>query len=70
MPEVRSQKSAPERGSLTRSGYAIVSRDGFDVPLIGIPAEAALETCECCGEIIGLSKAVFTGTQVLCPKCA
>ena len=48
----------------------MVNKDGFMVPLIGIPTEAVLETCDCCGETIGLSKSVFTGTQVLCPKCS
>jgi formylmethanofuran dehydrogenase subunit E len=49
--------------------HATVSRDGFEVPLIGIPVEATLETCDCCGETIGLSKSVFTGGQILCQKC-
>lgn len=50
--------------------HAVVRRDGYDVPLIGIPEEAVLETCDCCGETIGLSTATFTGTQILCRRCA
>lgn len=51
------------------SNYATVVREGFEVPLIGIPKEAILEICDCCGEIIGLSKSVFSGSQILCEKC-
>lgn len=54
----------------TGSGsHAAVSREGYQVPLIGIPADAVLETCDCCGDTIGLSDATFTGRQVLCRKC-
>lgn len=52
------------------SKYATVIRDGYEVPLIGIPPEAVLDECDCCGDTIGISKAVFTGNQILCPKCA
>lgn len=48
---------------------ATVVRDGYTVPLIGIPREAVLEECDCCGETIGLSQSHFTGSQVLCSKC-
>jgi predicted RNA-binding Zn-ribbon protein involved in translation (DUF1610 family) len=51
------------------SNHAIIPRDGFDVPLIGIPAEAALQECDCCGDIVPLRKARWTGAQFLCPKC-
>ena len=54
----------------TGSGFhAAVSREGYQVPLIGIPVDAVLETCDCCGDTIGLSDATFTGRQVLCRKC-
>jgi len=49
--------------------HATVIRDGFEVPLIGLSKEAVLETCDCCGETIGLSESTFTGKQVLCKKC-
>lgn len=32
-------------------------------------SDSQLETCDCCGDIIGLSKSVFTGCQTLCEKC-
>lgn len=50
--------------------HAMVVRDGFKVPLIGIPEEAVLETCDCCGEQIGFSESTFNGKQILCKKCA
>ena len=53
----------------TKTEHAIVTRDGYEVPLIGVPKEAVLESCDCCGDIIGLSKSVFTGRQILCAKC-
>lgn len=49
--------------------HATVIRDGFEVPLIGIPPDAVLEECDLCGETIGISQATFTGSQVLCAKC-
>lgn len=49
--------------------HATVVRDGFTVPLIGIPPEAVLQACDCCGEETPLSQTVFTGSQTLCPKC-
>lgn len=50
--------------------HAIVELGDYKIPLIGIPPEAGLETCDCCGDTMGLSQSVFTGTQMLCPKCA
>jgi len=50
--------------------HAMVVRDGYEVPLIGIPPSAVMETCERCGVEIGLSKSVFDGREVLCPDCA
>ncbi len=49
--------------------HAQVQIGEFKVPLIGIPPSAVLESCDCCHDDIGLSEAVFTGSQVLCPKC-
>jgi hypothetical protein len=31
--------------------------------------ESLLEECDCCGDVVGLSEAEVTGTQVLCRKC-
>ena len=50
--------------------HATVIRDGYEVPLIGVPESSVLETCQCCGEVIGLLQTVLTGTQALCWKCA
>lgn len=49
--------------------HAIVKLGDYKIPLIGIPEEAGLETCDCCGDTIGLSYATFTGSQILCSKC-
>jgi hypothetical protein len=50
--------------------HAIVEREGFKVPLIGVPADAVLETCDCCGDIIGLTDAVVGDGGVYCRRCA
>ena len=42
---------------------------GIRFQLIGIPVDAVLEACDCCGDTVGLSDATFTGRQVLCRKC-
>jgi hypothetical protein len=49
--------------------HALVPRDGFMVPLIGVPAEAALQECECCHLEYGLLDLEFNGVQMLCAKC-
>ena len=51
------------------SKHAMVVRDGFKVPLIGIPEEAVLEECDCCHETISMTQSHWTGTQMLCAKC-
>lgn len=50
--------------------HAMVLRDGYRVPLIGIPAEAALEECDLCHQQHALDKLTWTGAQMLCAKCA
>lgn len=50
--------------------HAMVQREGFNVPLIGIPADAVLDECDCCHELLGLSDLTWTGRQMLCVKCA
>lgn len=54
-----------------RNKHAVVQRDGYAVPLIGIPPTSVLETCDVCGDEIGLSDAEINeaGNQILCPKC-
>ena len=49
--------------------HAMVKIGDYDIPLIGIPKEAGLEKCDCCGDIIGMSKSFFSGSQILCEKC-
>jgi len=69
----RCQDCAPIAEKLARSftiQHATVQRDGYEVPLIGVPPSAVLETCDCCHEEVGLSQAVITGKQTLCQKCA
>ena len=50
--------------------HAMVQREGYTVPLIGIPPDAVLEECDCCHELLGLAKLTWTGKQMLCAKCA
>lgn len=49
--------------------HATVQREGYTVPLIGIPADAVLEECDCCHEKFGMAKLAFNGKQMLCEKC-
>jgi len=49
--------------------HATVQRDGFEVPLIGIPESAVMGECECCHDTLPISKLEFNGKQMLCPKC-
>ena len=39
------------------------------IPLIGIPKDAALETCDLCHEILPIWEVEFTGSQYLCTRC-
>lgn len=54
---------------LTRR-HATVVKDGYEVPLIGIPPNAVLEHCDLCGNEYGMAELTWTGTQMLCKKCA
>lgn len=49
--------------------HAIVNRDGFEVPLIGVPPGAVLEECDLCHEEHPLRDFSWTGKQMLCKKC-
>lgn len=70
IPEPSSSVARHSLRAATGSGsHAAVQREGYKVPLIGVPADAVLEQCDCCGDTIGLSDATFTGKQVLCRKC-
>lgn len=51
--------------------HAVVLRDGYRVPLIGIPAEATEFECELCHEIFSDPTALVMGAEgkFLCVKC-
>lgn len=50
--------------------YATVEREGFQVPLIGIPAEAVLQECDGCHDEFPIRELEMSGcAQVLCKKC-
>jgi hypothetical protein len=49
--------------------HAFVPFHGFTVPLIGVRHTEALEECDYCGDLFGLSTILLTGTQFLCHKC-
>ena len=50
--------------------HAMVVKDGYEVPLIGIPPDAVLETCDLCGNQYGMAELTWSGKQMLCKKCA
>lgn len=50
--------------------HAIVEKDGFKVPLIGIPPSAMEQECECCGHIFPLNQIEMSESgKMLCAKC-
>jgi len=50
--------------------HAIVEREGFKVPLIGIPTESVLQECDCCYEEKPIREVELSETgQMLCEKC-
>ena len=51
--------------------WAVVPLGEYNVPLIGIPPSAVLETCDLCGCFCHLSEIEFNfaGNQWLCPRC-
>lgn len=51
------------------SQWATVKREGFEIPLIGIPKAAVLEECELCHDEFPLGEVEFNGIQMLCVKC-
>lgn len=56
-------------GELVRR-HATVVKDGYEVPPIGIPPNAVLEHCDLCGNEYGMAELTWSGTQMLCKKCA
>lgn len=51
------------------SKHATVQRDGYEVPLIGIPQDAVIDECDCCGMLVGLTAGYWTGEELLCERC-
>ena len=50
--------------------HAIVEREGFKVPLLGIPPDAVLQECELCHNEYSLRDVEMTDSgQILCKKC-
>ncbi len=49
--------------------HATVKREGFEVPLIGIPMASVLQECDCCHDEFSISDVRWTGRQMLCVKC-
>ena len=68
--KAESGKQKAEMGMKPKPKHAMVQREGFMVPLIGIPPDAVLEECDCCHELLGLEALTWTGKQMLCAKCA
>lgn len=54
---------------MTAPKHAMVIRDGFSVPLIGIPPAAVLETCDLCGDEFPVLEVELSHGQMLCRRC-
>jgi len=51
------------------SEHAMVNRDGYKVPLIGIPPEAVEEVCDCCGQTIQITDTAYVNGMMICIQC-
>jgi formylmethanofuran dehydrogenase subunit E len=51
------------------SEHATVSRDGYSVPLIGVPVEATSSECDLCHDTFHVTELEWSGSQMLCAKC-
>jgi formylmethanofuran dehydrogenase subunit E len=52
------------------SDHAIIKREGFKVPLIGVPPESVLQECDLCHEEKPIREvALQENGQMLCVKC-
>lgn len=52
-----------------REDHCLVKKDGYTVPLIGVPVGSGLERCDLCGDAFPLWDVEYTGQQMLCQKC-
>lgn len=62
-------KTARQHNADQVGEYAYVEREGFRVPLIGIPAAAVLQECDLCHDEFPLKEMELVGAQALCPRC-
>lgn len=51
------------------NGHAMVPRDGYMVPLIGIPKAEAEDKCDGCGESFPISELEIQPEGVVCKTC-
>ena len=49
--------------------HCLVKVGEYTVPLIGIPKDAGLEECDCCGDLVPLWKIRWNGKVMQCNKC-
>lgn len=59
-----------ERNERRRNRHAFATFSGYEVPLIGIPAEATTEKCDQCGGQFDLVKMTLRSSGVVCKDCA
>ena len=50
--------------------YATAKRDGYTVPIIGIPQDATEEKCEACGRLYGFEAGRLVDGGFICHPCA
>ena len=68
--EQKTTGEPPVRSSDMVSRHAMIVKDGYEVPLIGIKPDAVLESCDLCGNQYGMAELTWSGKQMLCKKCA
>lgn len=49
--------------------YAKAIRDGYEVPLIGIPEDESQERCEKCGQLFDLLQIRLIDGKMVCDAC-
>ena len=49
--------------------HATVTRDGYEVPLIGVPADAVLDLCDLCHDWFPIRELEVTDAGLLCRRC-
>lgn len=51
------------------NGHAMVPRDGYMVPLIGIPQESAEQVCDVCGQQRHMLEMELHDDKAVCRTC-